>query len=319
MNQLAVRVAARHNETAEIVTLDLVGTGSNPLPPFSAGSHIDVHIRPGLIRQYSLANDPEQAHSYRIGVLRDPVSRGGSLAMHALQVGDLVHISAPRNHFPLVPAKRTLLLAGGIGITPILCMAERLSRTGAQFDLHYCTRSPERTAFRNTITASAYAAQVHFHFDDGAPAQKLDLPALLAEPDGDTHVYVCGPGGFIDFVLATAAARGWAPANIHREYFGAPASGADAVGSATFDIQIASTGQVLTVPADRAVTDILAEHGIEIPISCEQGVCGTCLTRVLEGVPDHRDVYLTDEEKAGNDQFTPCCSRSKSALLVLDL
>lgn len=317
MSHLSVRVAARQLEAEDIVSLELVSVDGTQLPPFSAGSHIDIVIAPGLTRQYSLANAPDMRDCYRVGILKDPGSRGGSVAMHQLQVGDMVRISEPRNHFPLVPAERTLLLAGGIGITPILCMAERLSRIGSRFEMHYCARSPQRTAFRDTIGTSAYAGQVHFHFDDGAPSQKLDLDLLLATPDKQTHVYVCGPGGFIDAVLKTAVAKGWPQENIHREYFGAPAV---AVGdTSAFDVKIASSGRVIAIPADRTITEVLAENGIDIPISCEQGVCGTCITRVLQGHPDHRDAYFTDEEKARNDQFTPCCSRSKSGMLVLDL
>jgi len=158
---------------------------------------------------------------------------------------------------------------------------------------------------------------VHFHFDSGAAEQKLDLPALLATPDADTHVYVCGPGGFIDYVVNTAKSLGWPSSQVHLEYFGAAA--VDAAGDQPFEVKIASSGQVINIPAGENVVQVLAQHGIDIPVSCEQGVCGTCLTRVIDGVPDHRDLYLTDDERAANDQFTPCCSRAKSALLVLDV
>jgi vanillate monooxygenase ferredoxin subunit len=318
-SSLSVRVARKAVEAQDICTFELVAVDGRPLPSFSAGSHVDVQLPGGLTRQYSLCNDPAESHRYLIGVLRDAASRGGSVAMHdQVQEGALLTISTPRNHFPLAhEAERHLLLAGGIGITPILCMAERLAIAGAAFEMHYCTRSPERTAFRKRITSSAYAPQVQFHFDDGAPAQKLDLDALLATPQAGAHLYVCGPKGFMDAVLGTARARGWPEAQLHYEFFAAdvaPRSGDDA-----FEVQLASSGRVIVVAKDSSVTQALSAAGVEVPTSCEQGVCGTCLTRVIEGVPDHRDLYMTPEEQAANDQFTPCCSRSKSARLVLDL
>ncbi|WP_111415010.1 PDR/VanB family oxidoreductase [Billgrantia lactosivorans] len=315
---LIVEVKARHDEAEDIVTFELADPHGRPLPAFSAGAHIDVRVKEDLIRQYSLCNHPEERDRYLIGVLRDPASRGGSLAMHEeIQVGDLVQVSAPKNHFPLKPAGRTLLLAGGIGITPLLCMAERLARTEADFELHYCTRSLQRTAFRQRIAASGFAERVHFHFDDGTAEQRLDLETLLATPEPDTRVYVCGPTGFIDAVLSTAKASGWPGERLHTEYFtGAVADTAD---DDSFEVRIASSGASFTVPADKTVYQVLTENGIDIMVSCEQGVCGTCLTRVLEGEPDHRDLYLDDDEHAANDQFTPCCSRAKSKVLVLDL
>lgn len=315
---LIVEVKARRDEARDIVTFELADPHGRPLPAFSAGAHVDIQVKSGVIRQYSLCNHPEERDRYLIGVLRDPASRGGSVAMHEeIQVGDLIQISAPKNHFPLKPAGRTLLLAGGIGITPLLCMAERLAHTEADFTLHYCTRSPQRTAFRERIDASGFAERVHFHFDDGAAEQKLDLEALLGTPDPDARVYVCGPSGFIDAVMTTCKAAGWHSERLHSEYFaGAKTDTAD---DGSFEVKIASSGASFTIPADKTVHQVLAENGIEIMVSCEQGVCGTCLTRVLEGEPDHRDLYLEDDEHAANDQFTPCCSRAKSKVLVLDL
>lgn len=313
-----VRVIATVREAEDIVSLELARTDGTPLAPFSAGSHVDLHIGPNLVRQYSLCNDPTENHRYVIAVLRDPHSRGGSIAVHdTINVGDTLHISEPKNHFPLAQAGAYLLLAGGIGVTPILCMAERLARTGADFSMHYCTRSPERTAFRDRISASAFADRVQFHFDSGGPEQRLDLEAALACVSDDLHLYVCGPSGFINAVTEAAKARGWPGERVHLEYFGAAPQ--DTSGDQAFDVRIASSGLTLAIPADKSVVSVLAAHGIEIPVSCEQGVCGTCVTRVLEGTPEHRDVYLTDEEHVLNDQFTPCCSRAKSRLLVLDL
>ena len=319
IDQLRVRVAHKWTEAQDICAFELVNADGSALPAFSAGSHIDVHLPNGLTRQYSLCNDPTEMHRYQLGVLRDAASRGGSHAMHELvQAGDVLAISGPKNHFPLAhEAGRSLLLAGGIGVTPILCMAERLAITGAAFEMHYCTRSAARTAFRERIAASPFAQQVQFHFDDGDAAQKFDIAALLATPEPGTHLYVCGPKGFMDAVLGTARARGWPEAQIHYEFFTADPVQHDS--DASFEVQLASSGRIVVVPKDKTVVQALAEAGVEVATSCEQGVCGTCLTRVLEGVPDHKDLYLTPEEQAANDQFTPCCSRAKTARLVLDL
>lgn len=316
--QLTVRIVRKAAEALDIVSLELAPVDGQTLPSFSAGSHIDVEIQPGLIRQYSLCNDPTEAHRYLIGVLRDPASRGGSVAVHdALAEGQTLRISAPRNHFALVPAKRSMLLAGGIGVTPILCMAERLARTGADFEMHYCARSAERAAFVERIRTSGFADKVHFHYDDGSADQKLDLPAVLDAAGADAHLYVCGPGGFIDFVTKGAAARQWASDRVHFEYFAGQKVDTSADGS--FEVKLASSGKCVSVPPTKSVVAALREAGVNIEVSCEQGVCGTCLTRVLEGEPEHRDNYLTDEEKAANNQFLPCCSRARGKLLVLDL
>jgi vanillate monooxygenase ferredoxin subunit len=318
MAQLTVKVLRKKQEALDIASFELVKPDGSALPGFSAGSHIDVQVPGGLTRQYSLCNDAAEQHRYRIAVLRDPASRGGSTGMHdALKEGDTLQISEPRNHFPLVHAERTLLFAGGIGVTPLLSMAQRLAHIGADFRMHYCTRSAERTAFRDEIAASAYADRVDFHHDDGDAAQKLQLEQVIAKPQAGTHLYVCGPTGFIDWVVKTADRLGWPKDQVHLEYFGAAPQ--DTAGDRAFQVKIASSGETYEVGASETVVQALQKHGIEILTSCEQGVCGTCITRVLQGECDHRDLYFTDEEKAQNDQFTPCCSRAKSAVLVLDL
>jgi len=316
---LRVRLARKTAEAEGICGLELVAEDGGALPAFEAGAHIDLHLPGGLVRQYSLCNDPRETHRYRIAVLREPNSRGGSSAVHdALNEGDVLAISAPRNHFALsAEADRALLLAGGIGITPILCMAEQLAADGRPFELHYASRSRGRTAFVERIGAASFAASAHFHFDDGEPAQRIDIAALLSSAQAGTHLYVCGPKGFIDAVLAMARAQGWPEAQLHWEFFAADTAPRD--GDASFEVQLASSGRVVLVAAGQSVVGALAQAGIEVMVSCEQGVCGTCLTRVLQGEIDHRDLYLTPEEQAANDQFTPCCSRAKSARLVIDL
>jgi len=314
-----VRIAAKTIEADDICSFELVDVHGGALPPFSAGAHIDVHLDAGLVRQYSLCNDPRETHRYQIAVLREQGSRGGSAAMHAIEPGRELRISDPRNHFALAPeGENHLLFAGGIGITPILCMAERLSSIGASFELRYCTRSPQRTAFAQRLRASSFADKVHFHHDDGPAGEKLDIPRVVAGPKSGRHLYVCGPAGFMNAVLEGAGAAGWSQDSLHREYFGAvtafPSTGDDA-----FEVQIASSGAIVRVNPDQSVIGALAAAGIDVPVSCEQGVCGTCVTRVIDGTPDHRDLYLTADEHARGDQFTPCCSRSKSPRLVLDL
>jgi len=316
-SQLTVWVARKQVEAEGICSFELADVAGGSLPPFSAGSHIDVRIPGGLTRQYSLCNDPSERHRYLIAVLNDADSRGGSRAMHEyVHEGSVLEISAPRNHFALAQhALRHLLLAGGIGVTPMLCMAERLSSEGGDFDMHYCARSRERAAFVARIEDSAFAGRVTFHFDDGDPAQKLDIQGLLASAGEDAHLYVCGPKGFMEAVLDAARRLGWAEERLHFEFF---AADVDTSGD-SFDVRLVSSGKVVSVPSDLTVAEALAKAGVEVPVSCGQGICGTCLVRVLEGEPDHRDLYLSPEEQAKNDQFTPCCSRSKSRTLVLAL
>ena len=314
-----VKIVRKAIEALDICSFELIDPSGRALPSFAAGAHIDVHIRPGLVRQYSLCNDPRETHRYLIGVLRTPQSRGGSSALHAeIHEGDLLRASAPKNYFPLAAgAGRSLLIAGGIGITPILCMAEVLSAAGADFQLHYCTRSTQHAAFAERIRHSAFARDVSFHFSQAATRPRFDFAAILGAPDPSTHLYVCGPTGFMEAVIDAAKSLGWAEQNLHREYFAADVAHADS--DVEFDVKIASTGEVLRIAKDKTVLDALAECRLDVPSSCRQGVCGTCVTRVLAGVPDHRDKILDHEERIRNDRFTPCCSRSRSPMLVLDL
>ncbi|MBU3058775.1 PDR/VanB family oxidoreductase [Pseudomonas indica] len=314
---IEVIIRALRLEAEGILGLELVAADGAPLPPFEAGAHIDLHLPNGLIRQYSLCNDPRERHRYRIAVLRDAASRGGSQAVHELlRIGQRLSIGAPRNLFALdEQAPRSLLLAGGIGITPLLAMAWRLYALGADFDLHQCVRSGRLAAFAERLAAAPFAAHTHLHCDDGSAEQKLDLPALLASEPPGSQLYVCGPNGFMEYVLDTARAQGWAEERLHREYFAAP----QGEGGGAFTLRIASSGQELRVPEDRTALEVLEDAGFDIPVSCGQGICGTCVTRVLDGQPEHRDLFFSNEERARNDQFTPCCSRARSACLVVDL
>ena len=314
---MQVIVLSKADTAQGIVTFELAAPDGRALPPFSAGAHIDVHVG-GLVRQYSLCNRPGETHRYQIGVLRDANSRGGSVAMHALAVGDSLQISAPKNHFPLAAdARHSILLAGGIGVTPLLAMAEQLAADGASFALHYATRSSERTAFRDRLAAAHLAPHARCYVDDAPQNGRLDLAAVLSQPNAETHVYVCGPAGFIDATLQQARALGWQDANLHREYFGAALPATDAGEMGDFDIRLAHSGKTMPVRAGETVIDALRGCGIDWPTSCEQGVCGTCLTKVLQGEAQHHDNYLTDEERA-EGCFLPCVSRARG-LLVLDI
>jgi vanillate O-demethylase ferredoxin subunit len=315
---IQMRVTSTTLVAEDIRSIKLTPVSTTPLPFFEAGAHIDVHL-PGCIRQYSLCNDPHEAEYYELGVLREPISRGGSEAIHKLLEGDELKISKPRNLFALVDdrASPSLLLAGGIGITPLLSMAHVLSRGKQDFSLHYCTRSEERTAFHKHLKSSPFAEKVNFHRDD-LPETKLDAAAVLLAQTPGTHLYACGPSGFLDYVLSSARKVGWPESHIHFERFSAPITTNDECGA--FEVTVSSTGEVFVVPPNVPISQILVEAGYHIPLSCEQGVCGTCLTRVIDGKLVHRDSFLTEAEQACGDQMLLCCSRAVTgSRLTLEL
>lgn len=312
-------VAAKWVETADVCAFELHGADGAALPTFSAGAHIDVHLPGGLIRQYSLCNAPSDRGRYVLGVHNAAASRGGSRAMHeGVSQADTLRISAPRNLFALnAQARYSVLVGAGIGITPILSMAEHLAALGEGFELHYVVRSRDAAAFLTQIEASRFADRVRLHVGGGPSSAHVNPASFVPGPQADHHLYVCGPNGFMDAVLGAARQVGWAPTQLHQEHFSAAPLHASASGG--FDIKLARSGRIVTVGAQESATQALAAAGVVVPTSCEQGVCGTCLTRVLDGVPDHQDLYLSPDEQARNDQFLPCCSRSRSASLTLDL
>ncbi|MDO8248326.1 MAG: PDR/VanB family oxidoreductase [Rhodoferax sp.] len=317
VNVIAVKVARKVREAVDINSYELVSTDGQELPSFEAGAHVDVHLPNGLVRQYSLCGMPQQKDRYRIAVLRDPKSRGGSEAVHErVHEGDTLRISAPRNLFRLaVGEQASVLLAGGIGVTPLLAMAYHLHALGRSFELHYFARSKDRVAFLAELQNSGFAKNLVLHLDDEAVADAKPVHSLLETLQRDAHIYTCGPTGFLNHVLETASALDWPGAQVHYETFSPP----EPIAGDSFEVRILSTGQSVMVAADETVVSAVARIGIEIPVSCEQGICGTCLTRVMEGIPDHHDQYLTKEEQVRNDQFTPCCSRARSKVLVLDI
>ncbi len=316
-DHLAVRVARRERLATDIIGLTLAPIEGAALPPATPGSHIDVTLPNGLVRQYSIV--AHTAAGYELAILREASGRGGSRSAHDdVRTGDVLRISPPRNRFPMaVGASRSLLFAGGIGITPILAMAEALCAEGADFELHYCTRSAQRCAYLNRLSQAPYASRVHRYHDDEPATGRLDLASLLATVRQSEHLYVCGPEGFMAHVLSMAQAAGWQEANLHAERFHAAAAVAAEDGG--FELTLARTGQRIRVAPDQTAIAALHAAGIDVPMACEQGICGTCATRVLEGEIDHRDMFFTDAERAAGHQFTPCCSRARGAGLVLDL
>ena len=316
---LRVRVTRKEKIALDIAVFEFANTEDGPLPDFSAGAHVDVHIADQVARQYSLCAAPDKKNRYQIAVLLVDHGRGGSRAMHeTLDVGDVVTISKPKNRFPLVSASGHVhLFAGGIGITPMICMADELSSRQQTFTLHYFARSKEKAAFQDRLQSAPYADRVRLHFGDSAGSARSDLEAHLESPQPDANVYVCGPQGFMDAILHEAKRRGWLDAQLHQERFGVEEKRVS--GESDFEVVLAKSGRSIRISPEVSIVTALAAEGVTVETSCEQGVCGTCLTRVLEGEPDHRDVYLTDTEHAANDQILPCCSRSKSPRLILDL
>jgi ferredoxin-NADP reductase len=318
--QLRIRSIAYLAE--DINGYELVDPNGHDLPRFAAGAHIGVRLGPedsgAVWRDYSLWNDPAERRRYCIAVLREKLGEASRHLHDQVRVGDTVEVSLPRNHFPLADdAARHLLLAGGIGITPIMAMIAELRRRHAEFRLYYCTRAPERTAFRDELDLLAAMGRVVFHYDGGDPAKALDIAALLRErPDG-THLYYCGPAGMME--AAAAASAHWPAGTVHCEYFTGPGAAPPArfEDDRPFRVRLAQSGGEYDVPAGETIINVLRRHGVETRTSCELGYCGACLTRYLDGEPDHRDPILGD--RARETHMLICCSRARSPLLVLDL
>lgn len=311
-------------EAEQIRSFELCPLAGEQLPVTTAGAHIDVHLPNGLVRQYSLLI-PGASKAYQIAVNRDPASRGGSDYLHeAVQVGDVLTISLPRNNFPLFEeAAHTVLIAGGIGITPVYSMVQRLNQLGRPWTLYYCARTEERAALLEQLqilSAGAGSGKLHSVFDQVPGNQMLDLAGVIQEHEiaheRSAHFYCCGPGGLLrGFEQATATL----PAErAHVEYFSAPVLAADASDTA-FSVTLARSGKTIQIPADRSILEVLLENDISVLNSCREGVCGSCETVVLAGEPDHRDAVLSASERASNRTMMLCVSRCKGASLTLDL
>ncbi|MGW2327573.1 PDR/VanB family oxidoreductase [Streptomyces sp. NPDC001700] len=305
-------------ETGAVKCFRLRRSDGRPFAPYEAGAHVDVVGPSGVTRQYSLCGPPDDGGAYVIAVKREELSRGGSSALHdQVGAGDELVISEPRNLFRIEPAAaRHVLVAAGIGITPLLSMAYQLRRTGAPFRLHYFATSRERAAFVPLLESAEFAADVEFHFGLGRDAQPGALAEALADPAPGTHVYTCGPKEFMRRVVEVAAVRSLPEDQVHVEHF-QPLEPVAEAGDA-FEVEL-DTGEVFAVPPGRSIVDVLAEGGIEVDTSCREGICGTCVLPVRGGVPDHRDNCLTRKEKEAGDQIATCVSRARTARLVLEL
>ncbi len=299
----------------------LVAHNEQPLPAFEPGAHIDLHLGNGLVRQYSIASAPHEREHYLLCIKRERSSRGGSSYIHdRLRVGDPLQISLPRNLFALEPAAHFLLLAGGIGITPLLSMAEGLEQAQASFEFHYYVQSRQDAAFARRLAAGFRHGQVHLHCSAEGDSCRAGLPAGIGTPANDKRLYICGPEGFMQHVADTALAAGWVEGNIHREAFAPPAAAVLDAGGKTFQVELASSRQVFDIPADRSIASVLVDAGVDVPLSCEMGICGACLTRVVDGRVDHRDSVQSGAEKeAPLQQIALCCSRSHSARITIDM
>jgi len=308
-----LRIRQIRYEAEDINSYLLEPVGGGLLPAFDAGAHIDVEIVPGLARSYSLVNDPARRGAYEIAVHRSPTSRGGSQRIHAeWRVGQTLQVTGPRNNFPLEEsAAHTVMIAGGIGITPMLPMIARLERLGRKWELHYVAATPERAAYVEQVEAFGQANVVF----DGIPAgARLDLARICGAAPADAHLYCCGPTGMLDAFVQINADR--PRDHVHIEYFTAETELATEGG---YLLELSRSGKSIAVKEGETMLDALLSAGVNVGFACAEGICGSCEVKVLDGVPDHRDHFLSDEEKAANGSIMVCCSGAKTPKLVLDL
>ncbi|MBQ0819395.1 MULTISPECIES: PDR/VanB family oxidoreductase [Microvirga] len=310
---MKMKVASLRSELGDVSVIEFRHPKRPELPPFEAGAHVDVHLPTGKIRQYSLMGDPADLSRYIVGVKLEAKGRGGSAWLHDnLRVGDEVPVSAPRNHFRLSPdGAKHLLIAGGIGVTPMIAMAHALKAQGKAFTLHYFSRSRSLAPMARELEAELPAGSVVFHFDD-EPSTSVDMTELLKVVEEGTHLYYCGPPGFMAWIRAESAH--WPTQNVHFEAF-QPETDRDFVPEA-FSVRLRSSGREFEVPADASALSILRTAGVLLFSSCENGVCGSCECGILSGEPIHRDAVLSPE--ARTKRFIPCVSRAKGQI-VLDL
>ena len=313
--QVQVRVASKWLTAEGIAAFDLAPV-TGELPSFQPGAHLDVHLPDGLVRQYSLTNGPGLTGVYRIGVKREPEGGGGSRYLHdSVHVGDVLDLSEPRNNFTLRrDAARTVLIAGGIGITPLVAMAQTLARQGLTWELHYFAQSHDHIAFGEMLDPLAGDITMHLGLTPERTGDELDRITRSYAPTN--HTYICGPGPMIAAARAIAAEAGWPEAAVHFEYFKNESARDD---TSAFEVRLARRNKSLRIGAGASLLDALRNEGVDLPSSCEQGACGTCIATVLDGEPDHQDVYLNGSERAAGDRILTCVSRAHSRRLVLDL
>lgn len=315
---LTLRVARIMRQTPEILAFELVHPSGYPLPGYEAGAHVEVLMPGGFARPYSLACAPQRsAGRYLIGVKREVASAGGSASMHErVREGDLLCVSSPRNTFRLHGgARHHLLLAGGIGVTPMLAMAQTLLETTEPFTLCVFARSAEHLPFSDALRDPRLAPHVRIHLDDGTPDQKIDLAQLLARREPGAQLYMCGPGGFMQ--ASRRAAADWPDDSIHAEFFAAPAGDEAVMAGKAFTLELTRSGIRVPVAADQSAVQALHDMGIIIPVSCEQGLCGTCVVDAEGEQADHRDHCLTTAERSR--RVALCCSRACGGSLAVHL
>jgi tetrachlorobenzoquinone reductase len=315
---MQVRVKRISFEADNINSYELVNPAGGDLSPFTAGSHIDLHLPNGMIRSYSLVNHQGERNRYVIAVNNDAASRGGSKLIHeTVRVGDIITVSNPRNNFALQEdAEYSVLIAGGIGITPLLSMIRRLEALGRSWELFYAARTRLTAAFLDELKALRpdVHPNLHLNFDQEPDARMIDLSSIVKAALPDAHLYCCGPVPMLEAFEAATADR---PAgHVHVEYFKAREKPAAEGG---FEVQLARSNRTIAVQAGQTILDALLEAGISANYACTEGVCGTCETRVVEGIPDHRDLFLSKEEQEANKTIMICCSGSRSPTLILDI
>jgi phthalate 4,5-dioxygenase reductase subunit len=311
---LSLRVTRNDKIADGVHVLEFRDTGGKPLPEFSAGAHIAIRAPNGLLRKYSLCNDPAERDRYLVAIKREINGRGGSCNLiDNAKAGDELMVAPPVNDFGLPPrAQDFLFIAGGIGITPIMAMIREVQRQGKRFRLFYCSRSPETTAFLDELSTPAFKDQVTIHYDQGDPARSLDLKPVLAERKNREHLYCCGPRPLMEAVRNMT--DHWSSTAVHFEAF-SDAETHKATDKA-FKVRLARSGEVIDVPTTKTILEALRDHGLEVPSSCETGTCGTCRTKLLAGEADHRDLVLAEHERAGAIMI--CVSRARTDEITID-
>jgi ferredoxin-NADP reductase len=316
--QLKVRARALRFEAEDVISIELAALDGQLLPEFTAGAHVDVLLPNGVSRSYSLVNSQNDRGAYLIAVFRGPEAGAGSRYIHeTLRPGQELWISSPRNNFPLAQAAgRHVFIAGGIGVTPFCSMLARLNELRQPWKLFYCVRTRRKAAFTDRLTqlAAQGRGEVVFTFDGEPGGQLLDIPAVIAAENSDTHFYCCGPNGMLTAYRVACASL--PPERVHLEYFASDVSAATGGG---FVVVLARSGRRVPIPPGETILAALLREGLQLSFSCQEGICGACETGVISGLPDHRDMILTEDDRAANTSMIICCSGSRTPELVLDL
>jgi phthalate 4,5-dioxygenase reductase subunit len=310
---LNLRLADKRELAQGIFAFELTHPDGADLLEFTGGAHLNVRVPNGMLRKYSLCNDPAERHRYVIAVKREDAGRGGSISLiEDTKPGDVLAVAPPKNDFALVKSPPgTIFIAGGIGITPIMAMMRELKNVGGRFRLYYCTRAPALTAFRDELLSPEFSGQVTLHHDDGDPARALDLWPILERPKG-MHLYCCGPTPMMQAVRDMTGH--WSASTVHFEAFSEPERVKP--DDKPFLVRLAQSGDTVEVPVGTTILEALRAHGLIVPSSCESGTCGSCRTRLLAGEADHRDLVLAGSERA--DNIMVCVSRARSDEITID-